>query len=97
MGARGPKPGSGGRPRSTTHKPNQRDGYSRETIGPASAGKQAYVHRVKAGVVNAGPNVTVDHVGQEGSKRKNDSGKLQVVSRSVNVSREDKSRGRKRK
>lgn len=86
MGARGPKPGSGGRPRAATHKPNPRDGYKRETVGPPSAGTQEYVHRVVAGLKPHDPR-TVDHL--KPATKSNKPADLQVVSRAENTRREN--------
>ena len=52
-------------------------------------GKKTLEHRVKAGVANAGPNVTVDHL-VAGKKAKGSSAKTEVVSRAENVRRERK-------
>lgn len=90
MGARGPKPGSGGRPRKSSHKPRPGDGYVRETVGPKSNGKVVYSHRKAAGITGKGPNVTADHLnGKTADNRKKN---LQVVSRAENARREQKRR-----
>ena len=60
MGKRGPKPGSGGRPR--TKNPKARpDGYKRVTVGPPGDGEQEYEHRVQEGL-------PPDSGSQEGNK-----------------------------
>lgn len=93
MGKRGPKAGSGGRPRAAVHAGNARDGYKRVTIGPKSKGDQVYEHRAKAGVAKAGPNTTVDH--KDSNTSNNKAANLQVVSRSKNVALENKRRAKK--
>lgn len=47
MGKRGPKPGSGGRPRLKRGSPRG-DGYHNVTTGPKGRGKRQLLHRVKA-------------------------------------------------
>lgn len=93
MGKRGPAPGSGGRPRKTTHAPNARDGYKRQTVGPKGNGSQQYIHRVVAGL-KPGDKRTVDHL--DPATKSNAPGKLQVVSREENVRRENKRRAKKK-
>ena len=92
VGSRGPKPGSGGRPRKTNVP--RRDGYVPATVGPAGRGRKVLQHQVVAGTVGKGPNVTVDHV--SGNKSQNTKSNLQVVSRAENVKRENKRRAGKK-
>ena len=92
MGSRGPKPGSGGRPRKANVP--RSDGYVPATVGPAGRGRKVLQHQVVAGTVGKGPNVTVDHL--SGVKSSNAKSNLQVVSRSENVKRENRRRAGKR-
>ncbi len=67
MGKRGPKPGTGGRPRKAAGDNLARsgDGYKRRTVGPKSKGTQVYEHRAKAGLGatkgSKGKGTVVDH------------------------------------
>ena len=75
MGKRGPKPGTGGRPRTT--KPKARDdGYKRVSVGPPGQGEQVYEHRAAMGLApdsgsQAGTEGVVDHLNKDrGDNRK---------------------------
>ena len=65
MGARGPKKGQGGRPRTENPKPRA-DGYKRVSVGPKGDGDQMYEHRAKLGLKpgsgsQSGSEGVVDH------------------------------------
>ena len=84
MGLRGPKPGSGGRPRKANPKDNG-NGYVRQTVGPPSKGVRKYKHRVVAG---AKPGQTVDH--KNARRSDNSRGNLELVSRAENTARRNR-------
>lgn len=93
MGARGPKPGSGGRPRLGSKTKPRVDGYKRVTTGPAGHGTQRLEHRVKAGLGKGsqGKGTVVDHGNSDRSD--NSAKNLTVMSKSKNTAKSNKRRG----
>lgn len=88
VGKRGPKPGTGGRPRKRlgSHAANS-EGYARITVGSKKNPKRIYEHQAATGVRGGskGSKTVVDH--KDGNKLNNKRSNLRVTSRGKNANR----------
>ena len=90
MGERGPKPGTGGRPRKKAGSKltkGKNAGYVKVTVGPKGKGTQKYKHRVDTG---AKSGEVVDH--KDGNKHNNSRSNLKRMSRGAHAAKTNRTR-----